>query len=957
MFARTVTILLLVFLPLLTRAQNISLVGSYKPSQTGYGDVWAEGDIACMGIWLSSGYANGYGVGIFDISNPASPVLVSTYNFGATVKNRFEQGMIRNKILYVGSWGGSGNGGGFHILSLTNPASPVLLSQITKNTAGTVPNGFDDVHTMWLERNFLYEAAHDPGTNSVKVFDVSNPFAPFFVREIFTTNTTKVHQITVGLKAGRTILYTSGWGGFNDGNLNSYGQTDIWDVTDIATQEAQWLGRVYSGYNSHSSWPTPDGNMLIVARETPGGDVSFYDISTPPHPTPSATPNPPPILTINPASMGLEGDIPHNPVIIGNIWYQAWYQNGLQMFDITDRTRPVHIGRYDTYPGAGVTNAYAGNWGIFPHLGMDKILVSDINTGFYILNGTAALTATNNYPPLICTPPTSLTVTQGGNATFTANVTGSSLQFQWKFNGGNIGSATTSTLNLSNVQPGNAGNYSFLANNSLGAVTSIVASLNVVVAGAPPSISSQPQNTSVYAGNPASFSVGVTGDAPFSYQWRRNGANLSSATNSALTVASVQNSDTGSYSIVVTNAYGSVTSTNALLTLIDSPYINSVQATAGTRQALISWNTTIPAAGLVQFGPTDSGTLGLNSYSDGTPRTNHSILLTGLLPKTNYNFQVISAGETNNYISAIYQFSTAGGDIIVDNADASMTYVGTWTSSVNVTGYYGSNYRYANTSASTLRTATFTPQIPATGKYNVYANYSAATDRATNAPYTISYNGGSVTNRVNQQINGGQWNLLGSALPFAIGSSGYVRLANNASNSVVIADAVKWVYPESQDFPTDGTVPAWWSNFYFGTPVNPALDPDGDGYTTTQEYVLGTAPNDPNSHFQVFAQFAGSGARITFSPCLGNRNYQLLYGDSVNAASWQLISPGTITGTPDGHGYFTLDVSGLPQGFYKLAVQMATNGNFSGSFAVPQGKTFSPYAAEAICGPNRAYVR
>jgi hypothetical protein len=811
---------------------------------------------------------------------------------------------------------------------------------------------------MWLDRNFVFETAFYPGIVAVKVFDVSNPFLPVYVRDITTTNTTKVHQMTVGMKGTNTILYTSGWGGYNDGNLNSYGQTDIWDVSNIGTQPAKWLGRIYSGYNSHSSFPTPDGNTLVVACETPGGNVSLYDISTPPHPAASASPNPPPIMTITPSQMGLEGDMPHNPVIVGNLLFQSWYQNGLQIFDITDRTRPIHVGRYDTYPGTGTTNTFNGNWGVYPHLGLNKILVSDINTGFFILDGSATLTGTNNYRPFLCAQPTNLTVGQGSNATFTGVVTGSSVQYQWKFNGGNIGSATGSSLTLLNVQPANAGNYSFIANNAFGVVTSAVAPLSVVVTGTPPTITSQPQNVSVYQYNSAGFSVGETGDAPFGFQWRFNGANLSGATDSSYNIASVQPSQAGSYSVIVTNAFGSATSANALLTFIDSPYINGVQAAPGVRGALITWNTTISAGSQVYFGLSSSGTLGYSSYTDGMFRTNHAILLSGLTPNTSYNYQVISPADTTNYISAIYQFRTAGGDIILDNADSSvMTYVGTWTSSVNVSGYYGTNYQYANVSASTLRTATFTPNIQVPGKYDIFVNYSTGNDRATNAPFSIFYNGGALTNRINQQTHGGQWNLLGVGLPFATGTGGFIRLSNNASNTVVIADAVKLVYPEAQDLSTNGGIPAWWSDFYFGGAVDPAADPDGDGYTIAQEYVLGTAPNDASSRLQVFAQFAGGGARITFWPCLGNRNYQLLHADTLGAGNWQLLPLGTISATPDGHGYFTLAVTNTPQGFYKLAVQLAANGNFSGSYTVPASKTFSPYATEAVCGPNRAYVR
>jgi hyaluronate lyase len=66
--------------------------------------------------------------------------------------------------------------------------------------------------------------------------------------------------------------------------------------------------------------------------------------------------------------------------------------------------------------------------------------------------------------------------------------------------------------------------------------------------------------------------------------------------------------------------------------------------------------------------------------------------------------------------------------------------------------------------------------------------------RASNAPYTIYYDGGSQTVPVDQSttgLGGGKWNLLGT-YTFAAGTSGYIQLSNNANNYVV-ADAIKLV--------------------------------------------------------------------------------------------------------------------------------------------------------------------
>jgi hypothetical protein len=128
----------------------------------------------------------------------------------------------------------------------------------------------------------------------------------------------------------------------------------------------------------------------------------------------------------------------------------------------------------------------------------------------------------------------------------------------------------------------------------------------------------------------------------------------------------------------------------------------------------------------------------------------------------------------------------APGEIILDNTEA--TYTGTWPLFANLTAYGGeAQYHEAGSGANT---ATWTPIILEAGNYNVYAWWVAHTNRATNALYTINYAGGSAELRVNQQINGGKWNLLGT-YPFTVGTSGYIRLSDDV-NGYINADAIKF---------------------------------------------------------------------------------------------------------------------------------------------------------------------
>jgi hypothetical protein len=794
-------------------------------------------------------------------------------------------------------------------------------------------------------------------------------------------------------------------------------------------------------------------------------------------------------------------------VVVSNYLFLSWYQNGIQVFDITDRTNPVRLGFYDTFPGSP-TNSYEGNWGVYPYAGFDKVLVSDIQSGMYVMDFTKVLTPTNNYPPLITKQPMSITVTQGSSATLTATVTGSQLNYQWRFNGATLAGATSNNLTLSSVQASSAGTYSLVVSNVSAMVTSSVASVSVLIfqpmqtvfyedfetasrstnwnvfdgsangvsdysvtwaydysgyfssfngsnipsapnstmsttrgvrltvnnndstaatagvslypkslmltgaytfkcdmwinypggpgggtgstefstfginhngtrvnwdaanaspsdgvwfavdgeggdtggkdfrayegsasaratllsfaasgfsasgaasanntdpyfqslfpagtyetPGSPgkhwqelevsqdvnnlltwrinerliaqrvntspftngtimigymdtfssiaspaadafllfdnvrveipaalaPAIGSQPQNVSVYPLEEASFSVAATGGAPLVFQWRFNGTNIAGATSNSFTRANVQAEDVGFYSVVVSNNAGVVTSSNALLLLLDSPYLSGVQANPGDHGALISWNSSISGSSQVQFecsgvqiqSANGSGAgFSQSSYFDPAMTTSHVVLLSGLTPDTRYSFQVLSAADTNTYVSGVYQFKTIA-------------------------------------------------QLPA-----------------------------------------GQ------------------------------------------------AVPDWWRSFYFGGAVDLNADPDGDGYSTAQEYVMGTNPTNRLSRLALSTQTKSNTVQVTFWPLLGNRDYQLLRSSDLGTTGWQSANLG-VGALSDGSGLFNVPRTNSSRSFYRLSVTI-TNTGAAASFALRPTKTYSPYASDPICGPNRAYVR
>jgi hypothetical protein len=82
-----------------------------------------------------------------------------------------------------------------------------------------------------------------------------------------------------------------------------------------------------------------------------------------------------------------------------------------------------------------------------------------------------------------------------------------------------------------------------------------------------PIITNQPQSVAASPGSTVNFTVGASGGKPLFYQWLKNSNNIPNATNTTLTLNNVGQSDSGYYSVIVSNSAGAVTSTNALLTV------------------------------------------------------------------------------------------------------------------------------------------------------------------------------------------------------------------------------------------------------------------------------------------------------------------------------------------------------------------------------------------------------
>ena len=203
--------------------------------------------------------------------------------------------------------------------------------------------------------------------------------------------------------------------------------------------------------------------------------------------------------------------------------------------------------------------------------------------------------------PSVTSQPANQTVTVGQMATFSVTATGTSpLTYQWRKNAITIsGAASASYTTPATTTGDNGAKFDVVVSNSAGSATSNAAMLTVDAAPVAPSITTQPANQTVNAGQTASFSVAARGTAPLSYQWQKGGSNIGGATSASYTTPATTLADTGAkFDVVVTNAVGNATSTSATLT------VNAVAPTISTQPA----NQTVNAGQTATFSVTAAGT-------------------------------------------------------------------------------------------------------------------------------------------------------------------------------------------------------------------------------------------------------------------------------------------------------------------------------------------------------------
>ena len=559
-----------------------------------------------------------------------------------------------------------------------------------------------------------------------------------------------------------------------------------------------------------------------------------------------------------------------------------------------------------------VTNIYSANWtnltvlqapgsntivgetisfnvGVLPTNQPATILVTAAPAGLGTNGAVSAAVSSLDYDPNLTNNSSALFVSVGGEA-LALGLTASPSNVT-------VGQIITYTITVTNLGPSPYGLVT--VTNTL---SSLVGQVSVI----------QAPNLPAVNGNTLTFPLGaVAGAQPATIVFSAVAQSAGTATDTAVVVSPYIN----------TNSVNDMN--HAVVTIGPAPPpITNFTVKALASSAFIVWDTPLNAATVqVAYGLTTN--YGSISSLSG-PSTHHVVLLTGLMRNTNYYFNALS-WEGGTLYPTTGSFATVD-TLILNTGDAS--YSGSWPEgSSSLPGIYGSYFNVADTTSYyPTASATYTPQIPVPGFYKVSTWYPQSASFSTNSQMFVSGATNVIIASVNQTINGGSWQPLATNLYFASGTGGNVVIYNDTgeTNKFVAANAMMWSYVDSQDYSTNGVVPAWWSAFYFGTNAAAAA-------SNYAAYVFGAPPSDPANTPDFWVSFpAGNTVMVSFAPYQGGRIYQLQTTTNLLNPYWVTLTNQPAIGTNGtglftngtGYGVFNITQPNAAQSFFRLSAQL-----------------------------------
>ena len=446
----------------------------------------------------------------------------------------------------------TGNAGTYHVvvrnslgavtsasatLSLTpNIVTPEISAQPVATTINAGRSATLSVTATGGELRYQWHNGSGPITNATGPSLTTTTAGSYFVVVSNTAGSVTSATVTVTVIAPPTITTQPASATITEGSTHTFSVV----ASGTGALSYQWhdaQGPIANANAASHTTGTAGSYYVVISNES--GPVTSVTVVLTLTPRVDA-----PLITSHPASVTInEGQSTTLSVTAtGTSLTYQWRQNG----------NPISGATAASYP----TSA-AGSYSVF---------VSN-SAGSATSN---AATVTVIVPPTITSHPASVTINQGQTTTLSVTATGTSPSYQWRLNGNPISGATAGAYATST-----AGSYTVVVSNTAGSVTSNAAAVNVVGV---PSISSHPASVTINQGQSTTLSVTASGPS-LSYQWRLNGTPISGATAAAYATGTA-----GSYTVVVSNSAGSVTSNAATVNVVGVPSISSHPASVTINQ-------------------------------------------------------------------------------------------------------------------------------------------------------------------------------------------------------------------------------------------------------------------------------------------------------------------------------------------------------------------------------------
>ena len=295
---------------------------------------------------------------------------------------------------------------GTHIFDITVPENGNLVAYIE----GSDPSP-DIVHRDFHDYNGYLYAVADEGQSTLQIININN--LPSAYELVYDSDEIIKRAHNIFIDSENAMMYVCGgrvndeWNDLalvsledpeNPTFLRTYEDVgyihDIYVIDNIAYLNAGNLGLVIvdfsdvenpvtlgsltdypdKGYN-HSGWLNNSGNTYVFADENHGYEMKICNVSNPNE------------ITVNTTFLSDvdSNSMAHNLIIKDDYVYVSHYHDGLWIWDISNPSNPVVVGNYDTYLPDD-HDSYRGAWGVYPLLPSGNILISDMQSGLFVLS-------------------------------------------------------------------------------------------------------------------------------------------------------------------------------------------------------------------------------------------------------------------------------------------------------------------------------------------------------------------------------------------------------------------------------------------------------------------------------------------------------------------------------------------------------------------------------------------